>query len=156
MSKPSDEEQTLWRRRLAVQANNRAWSLSERLNRSAEEEQDMLEAAHAAMFFWRMVGNESNLAHAQQLLAHVYALRGEGGEAERYHDQSFTYFQGGECDAWEVALSHCVAANVAAATGDAVRHAAQLALARSTTVALTDPEDRKIIEATLAVVPVTL
>ncbi|MBS1200558.1 MAG: hypothetical protein H6R27_1236, partial [Proteobacteria bacterium] len=33
----------------------------------------MLQAAHAAMYFWKVVGNGNNKAHAAQLLAHVYA-----------------------------------------------------------------------------------
>src|SRR4051794_1950499 len=71
---PSSEEAAIWQRRLAAQANNRAWRLSESLVRSPEEDEEMLQAAHAAMYFWKMVGSAGNRAHAAQLLAHVYAL----------------------------------------------------------------------------------
>ena len=36
---PSSEEVALWQRRLAAQANNRAWRLSESLNRSPQEDE---------------------------------------------------------------------------------------------------------------------
>jgi hypothetical protein len=69
--KPSPEEVVRWQRRLAGQANNRAWSLSEQASRSAAEDEEMLNAAHAAMYFWSIVGNANNQAHAAQLLAQV-------------------------------------------------------------------------------------
>ena len=47
--KPAAEDVALWQRRLASQANNRAWSLAEMLHRSPEEDEEMLQAAHAAM-----------------------------------------------------------------------------------------------------------
>ena len=34
----------------------------------------MLQAAHASMYFWKIVGTAGNRAHSAQLLAHVYAL----------------------------------------------------------------------------------
>ena len=79
--KPSPEQTALWQRRLASQANNRAWSLSESSSRSADEDEEMLQAAHAAMYFWKIVGNDKNRAHAALLLAHAYALLGLGAPA---------------------------------------------------------------------------
>ena len=43
--KPSPEEVVRWQRRLAGQANNRAWSLSEQASRSAAEDEEMLKGA---------------------------------------------------------------------------------------------------------------
>jgi hypothetical protein len=45
----------LWPRRLAAQANNRAWRLSESTSRTPHEDEEMLQAAHAAMHFWKIV-----------------------------------------------------------------------------------------------------
>jgi len=55
--KPTPEETALWQRRLASQANNRAWTLSEAISRTPEEDEEMLQAAHAAMHFWKIVGH---------------------------------------------------------------------------------------------------
>src|SRR5262245_58605029 len=86
--KPSPEEAALWRRRLASQANNRAWTLAESLSRTPDEDEEMLQAAHAAMYFWKIVGNSRNQAHAAQLVAHVYALLGQGQPARHYQAKS--------------------------------------------------------------------
>ena len=150
---PEPEETALWQRRLASQANNRAWALSESTSRTAEEDEEMLQAAHAAMYFWKVVGNAGNRAHAAQLLAHVYALLGHGQPAKHYLTQSEPIFFGPEAEAWECALAHSVAANVAAVNLDANAHRDHYQQAVTLIEALPDPEDRNILAATLRVVP---
>jgi len=81
---PSPEETAAWQKRLAAQANNRAWRLSESPSRSPAESEEMLHAAHAAMHLWSIVGTEDHKAHAAQLLAHVHALLGDADQAGRY------------------------------------------------------------------------
>ena len=150
---PTPEDTARWQRRLASQANNRAWTLSESTSRTAEEDEDMLQAAHAAMYFWKIVGNTNNRAHAAQLLAHVYALLGLGHPARHYLAQSQPVFLDAPADAWEVAMAHAVAANVAAANQDHQAHSAHYRQAVSLIAALPDEEDRAILGATLKVVP---
>jgi hypothetical protein len=152
--KPTPEETSRWQRRLASAANNRAWTLSEAASRTAEEDEEMLQAAHAAMYFWKIVGNDSNRAHAAQLLAHVYALLGSPAAAAHYLARSQPVFFGAGAQAWEVALAHAVAANVAAAQRDAAAHRKHHALAFDLVARLPDAEDRAILEKTLRVLPV--
>jgi hypothetical protein len=142
-----------WQRRFASQSNNRAWRLSELATRSPEETEEMVHAAHAAMYLWQSIGNAKNHAHAAQLLAHVYALIGDGAQASRYLAKSEPVFFGPEAQPWEVAIAHAVAANVAAANHEVERHAEHCATAARLIAALPGLEDRKILEATLNVVP---
>ena len=151
---PSPEEVAAWQRRLASQANNRAWSLSESLSRSPAEDEEMLQAAHAAMYFWKIVGNPNNRAHAAQLVAHAYALLKLPNPANHYLRQSQPFFLAPDCKPWELALSHAVAANVAAAAGEGDAHARHYAEASRMVSELPDPEDREILGATMRVVPV--
>jgi hypothetical protein len=100
------EERAKWQKRLASEANNRAWALSESLTRTPEESEEMLQAAHAAMYLWKPVGNEGNHAHAAQLLAHVYALLGLAKPAQHYLQQCQAVFLDHDCAPWEKALAH--------------------------------------------------
>ena len=155
MSEPPTAEQTaIWQRRLASQANNRAWTLAEALSRTPEEDEEMLQAANAAMYFWKIIGNAKNHAHAAQLLAHVYALLGLGDAAKHYLAKSSPVFFGEGAEPWELAFAHAVAANVAAATGDSRAHARHYAEAHRLIAAIRGEEDRNILRATLRVVPV--
>ena len=150
--KPVPDEAAIWQRRFASQANNRAWTLSESVSRTPEEDEEMLQAAHAAMYLWKIVGNAKNHAHAAQLVAHVYALLGLAGPAQRFQAKSQPVFFGDGAELWELAMAHAVAANVAAATMDAVAHREHYEKAVSLIDALPDAE-KKILGATLRVVP---
>jgi len=149
---PSPEEVALWQRRLATQANNRAWRLSES-RRSPQEDEEMLQAAHAAMYFWKLVGTPGNRAHAAQLVAHAYALLKLPNPAKHYLAQSEPFFLGQGCEPWERACALAVKASVAAAAGEREAHASSYRGAERLIAALPDPEDREILNATLRVVP---
>ncbi|MBN8884979.1 MAG: hypothetical protein J0I77_04625 [Rudaea sp.] len=151
--KPTPEDVALWQRRLASQANNRAWTLAEMLQRSPEEDEEMLQAANAAMYFWKIVGEPSNHAHAALLLAHVYALLQLPGPATQYLSKSLPYFAQHEGAPWELAFAHAVAANVAFAEGDAAAHARHYLEAEAAAARMTDAEARAMFAATLRVIP---
>jgi hypothetical protein len=151
--KPTPENVVLWQRRLASQANNRAWTLAEMLHRSREEDEEMLDAAHAAMYFWRMVGEPGHHAHAAQLLAHVYALLKLPGPAAHYLSKALPYFEQHDCAPWEIAFAHAVAANVACAEGNTLAHAKRYVEAREAATHITSPETRDMFAATLRVIP---
>lgn len=151
--KPPPEEVARWQRGLAAQANNRAWSLTEQPTRGADEDEEMLQAAHAAMHFWKIVGDANQKAHAAQLVAHAYACLRLPGPASHYLAKSAPVFMDASAAPWEQALAHAVAANVAAASNDTAAHAMHHREARARLDALADPEDRAILEKTFAVLP---
>ncbi len=150
----SPEELATWQRRIAARANNKAWELSEKLDRTQAENHEMLHAAHAAMHLWSIVGNENNKAHAELLLAHVYALLGDPVRAAKYLQDPNPFFASAQCEAWEVAMYRTIAANVAACIGDKSGHRALYKEAESLIAALDDAKDREILLATLRVVPI--
>jgi len=147
------EEVASWQRKFAAQANNRAWRLSESATRSQEEDEEMLQAAHTSMYFWKIVGSAGNRAHAAQLLAHVYALLRLPNPALHYFAQAEPFFLDRDCEAWEKACAYAVKASVAAAAGHTESHAASYREAARLIAALPDPEDREILDATFRVIP---
>ena len=152
-NKPSPEETALWQKRLASQANNHAWSLADQDSRTADEDEDMLQAAHAAMYFWKIIGNARNHAHAAQLLAHVYALLRLPNPAHYYHAKSSSFFEVSENAPWETAFLHAVAANVAYVSGQTAKHRESYGKAVEVIQGLADPEDQKILNTTLRIIP---
>ncbi|MBA8889894.1 hypothetical protein FHW12_004141 [Dokdonella fugitiva] len=142
-----------WQRRLASQANNRAWTLAEMPQRSTDEDAQMLHAAHAAMYFWTIVGTPDNHAHAALLLAHVYALLKRPESAAQCLGEAWPHFTQPDLAPWELAFAHAVAANVAAAKGDAATHARHYAEAKVFAARMIDAKARDLFDATLRVVP---
>ena len=139
----------------AIECNNRAWRLSEAARRSAAEDREMLDAAHAAAFHWSKAGTELHAARAAMLLAHVHALLGHGELATGYARSSFDFLTARESPAWEIAFAHAVLANAAAAARDRATHAAHYARAKALGAAL-DDEDRSYFDATFRTIPAVI
>lgn len=148
---PDDEP--AWRRRLGSAANNRGWSLAEKLSRSAEEDQEMLNAAHASMHLWSTIGTARNVALGELLLGQVHALLGNSKYAVQYTTAALDYFTSNEAAPWELALVHAVHANAAHCCGNAALHESSYRQAEALVASLPDPEEREIIQATMNVIP---
>ncbi|CAM8643106.1 hypothetical protein MCEMSEM47_01140 [Burkholderiales bacterium] len=151
---PSTEEDMQWQRRLASQANNRAWTLAEQVTRTTEENEELLRSAQAAMYLWNLVGNANQRAHATLLVAHAKALVGVGDSASNLYFRARTALQNNDSPTWERALLAAVGANVAATHGDTVAHQENHKQAVDLTQTIKDDEERAIIEATLRVIPI--
>ena len=65
---PTAEELHDRHRYFAVECNNRAWDLAAK-PRTAAEDDEMLNAAHAAAYHWRAVGTDLHAMRARMLLA---------------------------------------------------------------------------------------
>jgi hypothetical protein len=152
--RPSDEEIRQWHRRFAAETNNRAWRLSEASTRSAADDEEMLNAAHAAALHWAKVGTDVHAARATLLLAQVHALLGHGILAMRYANAAFAYFTTHDSADWELAFAHAILASAASAAGDACLHSRHYALAKEIGEALPNAEECEIFNATFRHVPV--
>jgi hypothetical protein len=130
-----------------------AWKLSEQAGRTASQDEEMLDAAHASAFHWGSVGTELNRARAQMLLGHVHAALGRGQTALRYAQRSHDYLVAHEPPDWEIAFSHAILAHAAFAAGDAGVHRHHYAKARELGQAIADPEDRAIFFRTFDRIP---
>src|SRR6478736_7451710 len=108
----ASDEGTAWHRRFAAAANNRAWGLSVQ-TRSAAEDQEMLNAAHASAWHWAKVGTELQRMRATMLLAEVHALLGLGERALAHAEEMRAYFLAQQSPDWEIAFSHAIYAHAA-------------------------------------------
>ena len=146
----SPDETSLWQRRLASQANNRAWTLAELASRTAAEEEELL---HAAAYFWNLIGNNSQKAHAALLAAHAHATLRMPKSAQRFLNRALAGFAAQALAPWEQVLLSAVRAHVAAVSGQTQEHRTQYSAAMADLASLADPDDRSILEATLRVLP---
>lgn len=128
----------------AVECNNEAWRLTELPVRTAEETEQMVHHAHAAALHWSVVGTTDNTAKAWALLAQAHALAGNGALADRYARLNLDHVLGVVSPDWEVAFAYLIAANAAAAAGDASRHKDFKARATAAGEQIADPEDKAI------------
>jgi hypothetical protein len=152
-TEPGEEDINGWHRRFGSQANNRAWALCEQATRSAEEDEEMLQAAHASLYHWSKVGIDVNVARGRMLMGQVHALLGDGERALTNAEAAFKFVTSNDSPPWEVAFAHAVLANAAFASGNAEAHRSHYAIAQDLGRHLADAEDRQIFDATFNVIP---
>jgi hypothetical protein len=150
---PAPTEEYTWRKRFAARANNRGWALTEQGTRSPAEDEEMLDAAHAAMHLWSTIGDARHCARARLLLAQVHALLGNPRYAMPYARSAHAYITSNPSEPWEIAMAQAVLASAAYSAGDAALHESNYRAAAALIAKMPDAEDRKVLEATLKVVP---
>ena len=149
---PDDSDPQSWHRHFAARANNRAWELSV-LRRTAAQDQEMLDAAHASAWHWSAIGTELNRMRAAMLLAEVHALLGYGTTALRHAEEMRAYFVSHDTADWELAFTHVVHAHAASVAGAAEAHRIAYGKAVIAINAIADVEDRNVVAKTFGHVP---
>jgi DNA-binding transcriptional MerR regulator len=144
---PADE------RAIAVQLFNSTWSLLEKEQRTAEEDDRMVHMAHASRFHWDNVGDDQNRAIGEWQCSRVYATLGRGEPALFHARRCVDYAGRDKVDDW-VAASACeglARAHAVAGDVDAARDARDRALDLANAIA--DAEDRAIVLADIDTLP---
>lgn len=60
----------------AVGIFNKVWELLETENRTAEDDELMINAAHASLYHWRRIGKPLNFQRGEWMVSHVYIILG--------------------------------------------------------------------------------
>jgi len=84
---PVDEESTNeFHRKFAVDLFNYTWTLLDKTDRTIEDDDQMVHAAHASRYHWSQVGAPVNLARGEWQVSRVYAVLNRA-EPALYHAQ---------------------------------------------------------------------
>lgn len=131
---------------LAKQTNGEVWRLLERKDRSPDDDERMVHAAHASCYHWLIAGTPLHHQRGEWLIARVHTVLGHRQEAERHTRRclELTEAHAGLMQDFDFAFAHELAARTAALTGDKTLAAQSIAKARRAGAAIADPEDRKI------------
>lgn len=137
----------------AIECNNLAWALAEKPDRSSDEDEEMMHAAHAAAYHWGQIGTELNQARAEMLLGRVHAILGNGWIAFRYAKQSYDYIAAHDPPDWEIAFAHAILAHASYEIHDPQLHQIHYAKAKELGLAIQDPANKEIFFTTIDLVP---
>ena len=155
LKSPDDANPETWHRYFGATANNRAWELAE-FGREQVDVDELLDAAHAAAWHWKVVGNELNRMRALMLLAQAHAMAGLSSSAVRHANRMRDYFLAKPSTPdWEVAFTHVVHAYAMSIAGLHDEHAASYAAADAAVASIADDDDRAIVERVFRHVPRT-
>ena len=143
-------------RALAAGLFNRSWDLLEIEDRTARQDAELIDTAHASAWHWRQVGNAANEARGHWMLARVYSVLGHGAEAVFHARRANEVLDhGGDgIEDWDRPAAAEAMARALLATGDLEGAAEWKAKAAALLEAVTDEEDRSVVEGDLAALPV--
>ena len=146
------ENEAQLHRKYAVDLFNFTWELLEKPDRTVEEDDSMLHAAHASRYHWGMVGEAVNLARGEWQLSRVYVTLGRAEPALHHARRCLAYCESNP-DAlqdWDLPYAHEALARSHALAGEADEAGRHAAAARELTARVADAEDREHLEADLA------
>jgi hypothetical protein len=131
---------------LAKQINGEVWSLLDRADRTAEDDERLVLAAHASYYHWLHAGTSVHRQRGEWMLAHVYTVLGREQPARHHARRCLEFTEGfaGEMKDFDVAYAYEAVARAEALTEqvDTARRYLQLAEAQGARIA--DEEDRTI------------
>jgi hypothetical protein len=142
------------RRALAVGLFNHVWTLLEMSDRTREQDDEMVHAAHASRYHWGEVGQPENLARGECQVSRVYAVLGRG-EPALVHARRCVELNEANAgrEDWELASAYEAMARASAVVGDRGAVAEWRSKTEAELAGIRDPEARRIIEQDLATLP---
>ena len=132
----------------AVELNNLAWDLIDKENRTEDDVERMMHAAHASCFHWMQVGTPLHHLRAQCLLTTVYARLDHADSALRHAIRCLELSQqaGDEQTAFDRATAYGCA-TLAYATAQQPDKAAEMQQkAREVAATFDDPDDKEVFQ----------
>jgi DNA-binding transcriptional MerR regulator len=143
-------------RSLGAGLYNRTWDLLAIERRTPEQDDELVDTAHASAYHWRHVGNAANAARAQWLCSRVYSVL-DRGEPAVHHARRATEIlaAGGEgIEDWDTAAAAEAMARALVVSGDLAGAAEWKARASAALGAVAEADDREVIERDLETLPV--
>jgi hypothetical protein len=137
-------------RRLAPALYNHVWALLERAHRSADEDDELVHAAHASRWAWGEVGEPANRARGEWQCSRVYAVLGRGEPAVHHARRCLELCLEHDLRDWDLAFAYEALARAHRVAGDDGEAARFKALAREAGNAIADPDDRATFDADYA------
>ena len=141
------------RRQQAVDLFNLVWTLLEQPDRSPADDDRMVHAAHASRYHWGEVGGPEQVAIGEWQCSRVYATLGRAEPALHHARRCLAVATGSDVPTWLVASAYEGLARALLVAGSAAEAASAAAAAREVLSTVSDPEDRGVVEADLATLP---
>jgi uncharacterized protein YndB with AHSA1/START domain len=140
-------------RTFGITLNLTVWRELDRADRTGDDNQRLVDAAHASLWHWAQVGTPANLARGEWLCAHAYTLVGRAEPALHHARRCLAATEANGLGDFDAFYAGEAMARALALAGEPAEAAAWRERAAQALGAVTDPEDRAICEADLAAGP---
>jgi hypothetical protein len=133
--------------KLAAGLFNEVWRLMEMPQRTDEQTDAMLHAAHASRHHWAAVGIPVKLARGEWLCARVYSVLGRAEPAVWHARRCLELLEAApDREDWDLAAAYEALARAYAVAGDRTETRRWAELGRASAAGIADPQDRALVE----------
>jgi hypothetical protein len=138
-------------RQLAVELFNRAWTLMETDERTEEQDDELINTAHASAYHWTQVGTPANRARSEWQLSRAYTVLDRPEPALHHARRCLAYCEENPeaIEDWDLPYAHEALARAHALAGEADVAGRHAAAARELAAGVAGAEDREHLEADL-------
>jgi len=137
-------------RQLGVDLFNLVWDYLEKPERTGQEDDTMLNAAHASRFHWEQAGTAVNLARGEWQISRVYAVLQRPEPAKYHATRTLEICQANGIGDFDLAFAYEALARASAVAGNDEDSGRWLELARQAITGIQDADDRALVEKDLA------
>jgi len=129
----------------AVDFHGKTWDLLEKKDRNQDENERMLDYAHASLAHWRTAGAEIHHARGEWLVARVYTVLGDKTNALYHASRCLELFETKreKMADFDAAFTFEAVARACALTGDGAKAQEFIEKARVTGQSIADDKDRE-------------
>lgn len=130
----------------AIDFHGKTWEMLEKKVRTPDEDERMLDYAHASLAHWRSAGAEVRHQRGEWLLARVYAVLGEGNLALKHAHRCYELLEGNKSEMadFDAAFACEAVARAYAVIGDKSGARKFIEMAKKAGEAIKEKDDRDI------------
>jgi hypothetical protein len=139
-------------RRFAVELFNRTWDLLDKEDRTPEEADTMVHAAHASRFHWGEIGTPLEFARGEWQISRVYAVLSRPQAALHHAQRSLDLCQANEIGDFDLAFAYEALARAYAIAGDVDKSGEYIELAMHAAEQIEDAGNQEYLEGELLTV----
>jgi len=146
MDKPMKSLTEVQHKELGITLFNRVWELMDKPERTPEEDDEMLHAAHASRYHWGASHPPAvNLARGEWQVSRVYCVLKRAEPALFHAQRSLDICLQNNIGDFDLAYGHEAMARAYQLAGDSIKTSQFLAEANEVAEKINDPEDKKIL-----------
>ena len=144
MSEPTIINEPAAHKKFAVDCFNKIWTLLEKSERTAEDNDMMIHLAHASLYHWLQVGTPLNEQRGQWMLAKVYTLLEDKVRAMRHASKCLELTEKHGFKDFDLAYAYEAIARASALNNHPVECRKYLELARQAGEDIAGKDDRDL------------
>jgi hypothetical protein len=140
-------------RKFAVDLFNLAWQLMDKKNRTKEENDRMIHAAHASRFHWGEIGTPKNFERGEWQISRAYTLLGRAEPALYHARRCLEICQERKIGDWDIAFAYEAMARAHSVSGDMEQGKRYAIMAEKAGDQIKEKEDRDLFFGELKSLP---